>query len=217
MKMKPYAVRQGDYLARLAGRMGFSADAVWNDPRNAELKELRGNGDVLYPGDLLYVPDAAPEPMDLAAKSNNRFEAKVPVVTLDLVFSKDEQPLAGEPYEVHGLPDRVEGTSGGDGGVKLTVPVSVHEVRVVFPKYNAVYPIRVGHLDPIDELSGVRMRLENLGFYRGLGAVAPDDESDAARALDQRAVRAFQAAHNLPVTGEVDDATRGALRDAHGS
>ena len=35
--MKPYVVKQGDYLNKLAHRLCFDAEKVWNDPANAEL------------------------------------------------------------------------------------------------------------------------------------------------------------------------------------
>jgi N-acetylmuramoyl-L-alanine amidase len=66
-----------------------------------------------------------------------------------------------------------------------------------------------GGLDPITELSGIRARLQHLGYLRG----PVDGASDAGT---ERALRAFQEAQGLEVTGVVDDATRDRLREAHG-
>ncbi|MFT3767392.1 MAG: hypothetical protein QM820_18220 [Minicystis sp.] len=46
--MKAYVVRQGDYLKQLAHALGFDADAVWNDPKNAELSQRR-DPNLLHP------------------------------------------------------------------------------------------------------------------------------------------------------------------------
>ena len=54
---KPYVVKAGDYTKKLAHTLGFDADEVWNDPKNAELKKLRKDPDMLVAGDVLFVPE----------------------------------------------------------------------------------------------------------------------------------------------------------------
>ena len=39
--MRPYVIRQGDYITKLAHQRGFDADAIWNDPKNQSLRERR--------------------------------------------------------------------------------------------------------------------------------------------------------------------------------
>jgi hypothetical protein len=51
----PYVVRQGDHLAKVAVRMGFDADRVWNSDKNASLRERRPDRNMLCAGDILYV------------------------------------------------------------------------------------------------------------------------------------------------------------------
>jgi N-acetylmuramoyl-L-alanine amidase len=65
-------------------------------------------------------------------------------------------------------------------------------------------------LDPIDVISGVKQRLRNLCFDCG-------DHSDEETPDLQAALSAFQAKHALSVTGTIDDATRAAILEAHGS
>jgi hypothetical protein len=67
-------------------------------------------------------------------------------------------------------------------------------------------------MDPADEASGVRKRLENLGH---LPAAAVDPESEEI--LLRCAIEAFQRARGIDPTGELDDRTRQELLDAHGS
>ena len=53
-----YTVVQGDYVSRIAAQQGFAGySKIWNHPNNAELKNLRQNPEVLYPGDVLFIPD----------------------------------------------------------------------------------------------------------------------------------------------------------------
>jgi hypothetical protein len=55
-----YVVKAGDWLARIAEEHGSTVSAIWNHPDNAEHRGRRGSPDVLYPGDVLHIPVAAP-------------------------------------------------------------------------------------------------------------------------------------------------------------
>ena len=73
-------------------------------------------------------------------------------------------------------------------------------------------------MDPIDEPSGVRKRLRHLGYHCDpLRPEGPDSPEEALAALDRSAIQAFQQDHQIAPTGEIDDATRAALVEAHGS
>src|SRR4030095_14342956 len=53
-----YTVKQGDHVAGIAFRFGLSDfRTIWDHPNNTELKNKRQNPNVLFPGDVLYVPD----------------------------------------------------------------------------------------------------------------------------------------------------------------
>jgi peptidoglycan hydrolase-like protein with peptidoglycan-binding domain len=74
--------------------------------------------------------------------------------------------------------------------------------------------ILIGHLNPLEDtddegLSGAQARLLNLGYYAGEvdGEMGP---------RTQAALRAFQEAHGLEVTGELDDETTSKLVEEHG-
>jgi len=212
--MLPYVVKQGDYLEKLAHAQSFDADAVWNDPKNAELKSER-DPNILHPGDVLYVPERKePQPsLHLATGSDNLYVADVPRVTVCLVFRNLDMPRAAEPYVVGGLGEPEEGVTDPDGRVELQVPVHVREVQVVFPKANVAYPIRVGDMDPIDQPSGVRKRLLHLGYYV---EPSPDAGEGDEEVSEQAAIHAFQMANDLLPTGLLDDETRAQLLSQHG-
>ena len=84
--MKPYVVKQGDHLTKLAHKMGFDADTVWNDSKNAELKKAR-KPDILKAGDVLWVPDEPKKKLSLTAQSSNAYVAKVPKVPMKIALS----------------------------------------------------------------------------------------------------------------------------------
>ena len=214
--MKPYVIKQGDYLLKVAHILGFDPDQVWNDPKNAELKKLRKDPKMLVAGDILFIPDEPKKGLQLNAKQANAFVAKVPMVKSKVVIAVAGKPWANEKYVIEGLGDDVEHTPDGDGNVSFEAPVHVREVVVRFVDKELVFQVGIGDLDPIGTDSGARMRLTHLGFYG-----ASVEGADEYEAFDDKqlaaAVAAFQAENGLPATGALDDATRKAIVVAHGS
>ncbi len=211
--MRPYVVRQGDYLTRLAHTMGFDADAAWGDARNEALRRRRTNMDVLAPGDVIYLPEPRRAGRSIAPHATNSYRARVATVTVRLTMRGDDgAPLANERYAVEGLGPRLtEGTTDGHGNLTFEAPVSAREVRLRFAEGRAVIPLQIGHMDPISERSGAPARLLNLGYLSALGG---EGEGDGAL-FD--ALQRFQREHHLAPTGALDDATRDALQRAHGA
>lgn len=70
-----------------------------------------------------------------------------------------------------------------------------------------ILPLNLGHLDPVDAVSGVKQRLANLTFECGSG---DDLTPELAGAL-----RMFQQKNGLEITGEIDQATKDALAKLH--
>ena len=209
MAMTPYVIKQGDYLAKLAHELGFDLATILDHEKNAELKKKRPDPNVLYPGDVLFVPEPEPPSTPVAQGTSNDYGAKVPTVKVTLVFEGDGKPMANQPCEVDGLPE-TSATTDGQGEVTFEVPVNVREFTVTLTGTDYQYQVMVAHVDPPTEQSGLRQRLTNLGHYRR--ASDPEDAEAFAGA-----VASFQAASSLPQTGEVDDATRDAIVAAHGS
>jgi uncharacterized protein involved in type VI secretion and phage assembly len=211
--LQPYVIRQGDHVAKLAFVHGFDADAVWNDGKNAELKAKRKKPSIVHPGDILYFPRAKQEGLALSKGTSNPYTVDIPKKTLRLVFKDDR--LFGAKYVIEGLGAPLEGATDGEGVLTAQIPVHLREVNVVFPAVHVEYGVLLGDLDPIEETTGVRKRLEHLGHR---AATQGDSESDAeAEAADREAIAAFQTAQGMEATGTLDDATRAALADAHGS
>jgi hypothetical protein len=206
-------------LQKLAFTMGFDADQVWGDPSNADLKQQRQDGDILLPGDVLYVPDDPPKKLPFTKESENPYKAKLPTVTVKIVLTgPGGDPLANEPYVVKGTgaPEE-EKTTGADGSVTFEAPIHLRQADLVLTKKKKTYAVRIGDLDPAGEPSGARMRLEHLGYYAAVAARGDAAQASRDAAQLASALRAFQSDQGLPATGAIDDATRAALVAAHGS
>lgn len=211
-----YVVKQGDYLAKIAFEQGVELRDIWNHTKNAALRASRGSPNLLHPGDVLFIPHAPDGLFDLRKGEVNRFVTMIPDVDLNVRFVHLDEVLANTPCEVHGLPGHadlpLEATTDAEGGLQLKVSPLLDSLTVRFPSRELDFPLRIGHLDPTEEISGINGRLANLGFVSwtyahsraGAEEVVPD------------AIRAFQRAHGIPPTGELDDQTREAIIRAHG-
>jgi hypothetical protein len=210
--MQPYVVRDGDHLSVIAHKLGFDADTVWNDPKNADLKKLRGSPNILCAGDVVYVPD--PKPKDwstLTIGTLNPFVSPVPTVQLSLGFSQNGKALINAKCIIHGLAEPNQFSTDAAGRLSVSIPVTLQTVSVEFPDIPMVRRVKIGHLDPVGEPTGVLQRLQNLGYVSPRTRVDPNDAATLAGPL-----AAFQRAAALTVTGALDDDTRGALQKAHG-
>jgi len=215
--VKPYVIKQGDYLIKLAHILSFDADEVWGSARNAELRKKRPNHNVLVPGDVLFIPDVEePKKNRFSAKSSNDYVAFVPRTKVKVAMNMAGKPMKDETYVVRGIgEDEKERTTDGQGNIKFEASVHVRDVEVHFPERKLTRTVAIGGLDPIEEPSGLKMRLTHLGFYTAQPPAASREPRDENRL--EAAVAAFQSANALPSTGKLDDATKAAVLAAHGS
>ncbi|MFO0653353.1 MAG: peptidoglycan-binding protein [Polyangiales bacterium] len=210
--VRPYIVRQGDYVAKIAAQLGCSEDEIWSHEKNKELRESGRTKGVLAPGDVLYVPDVAVKRPAVAIQSGNPFGGNVPRVSVRLIFAERGEPRSKKKYRVWCSGEKREGTTDDGGALSVDVPVTAAMIRVEFEDPFASYPVWIGHVDPSTEQSGVVVRLRQLGYLPGGGALPDDDDASTTDA-----VKAFQRDRRLDVTGELDEATRSEIEKAFGS
>ncbi len=187
--MQPYVVKQGDHLPLLAYRFGFDADAVWNDPANDDLRKQRPDPNLLLPTDVLYIPDQvdkSPVTHSLQTGQTNAFVSDPPKVSVVIVFADSDR--ASQPFTVTELPDLTGLSTDGDGSATFDVPITLQRVSIVFASDSVTFLVNVGHADPIETLSGVAQRLQNLGY------LDPDLDIDGLEVDTARAaLQALQA------------------------
>ena len=207
-----HTVIPGDSMASLAKRYGFIWEQLWDHPNNKELADLRQNPNTLMSGDVVFIPDIEPKSVDVTMEQRFRYRRKGIPSKLTLQLKENGEPRADIPYTIE-LDDStiLDGRTDADGFVKASVqPERKWGIVRVDGRWGPEeYTVRLGHLDPIDEISGVQQRLSNLG------ADCPttgemDDKTKAA-------LTNFQARHKLDKTGEIDDATRQKLLEECGS
>lgn len=216
-----HVVKPGDCLYRIAQQYGF-ADwrTIYEHADNAEFRELRPNPNVIYPGDEIHIPAPAPKQLSLATSKQHKIKVERPKIMLRIeLHDERDEPLADKEFSLAFGVTVYEGTTNGDG--ILEQKIKPGEERGQLTVYltgdraaeRYVWDISVGHLDPVEELSGVRQRLNNLGFYCEPGGVGVEGEIDESLRM---ALLGFQRVAEIELTGEADDATRAKLVELHG-
>jgi hypothetical protein len=209
-----YTVQQGDHIFGITRQFGFwDYRTIWNDGQNAQLRKQRPNPHVLYPGDVVYIPDKKQKTQSIATGKVHRFELRAKPLKLRLTLRDfDNQPIPGMPCELH-IEDQVFNlTSNGDGLIEHEVPVTAQSGVLKVPDLDLELPVKIGHLDPHDEDSGWQGRLINLGYHQG-----PLPQADVADPTFRYALEEFQCDYKLKVTGEPDAPTKAKLKEIHGS
>lgn len=230
--MPQHTVRAGDCIYSLARRHGFHWQTLWDHPDNSALKERRGDPGCLQPGDVVALPELRPRSESGATEQRHRFRRKGATVLFRVRLLKEPEtqeqsgeeaeapepePLADVEYvlEVDGVLSR--GRTDGEGRIETAIPPDARCGRLTLEPGTAnerVQELTLGGLDPVDEESGVRIRLTNLGYPSAASGEASGEEAGSAL---QEALRSFQRDHGLDVTGEADQETRDRLMSEHGS
>jgi hypothetical protein len=213
-----HTVKPGEYLAKIAAQYGFrNYSTIWDHPNNAALKEQRENPNVLMPGDTVYIPNKEQKQVIVATTQRHRFQVATPKILLRVALKNfDDQPLADTECEL-----QVEGktyhlTTDSDGLIEQEIPATAENAGLTFTDPMIpldIQVIKIGHLDPVEENSGQRARLSNLGYYLG----SLDNPSDDDEAQLRVAIEEFQCDNGLPATGAGDFATQAKLAEVHGS
>lgn len=197
-----YDIKQGDTLIALAAKNGLESwETILDAPENAELKKKRPDPGILKEGDRVFIPNKVMRHEPSAVDAKHPYKVSRPTAWIRVAV-KDEHgaALKGKKYTLSVDSNVTGGTIADDGVIERAVPVNASEGTLTVWLDDAtteVWSLRIGHMDPLDEDSGIEARLANLGF----------DCGDLASS-----VRAFQERLGLEATGTVDDALRETLK-----
>jgi N-acetylmuramoyl-L-alanine amidase len=204
-----HVIEQGESVVQLAERYGLSAETVWNDAANANLKEKRGDMNVLMPGDVLVITDKTPKSVGAVTGKQHRFRRKGVPAYFRLQLFHVYEPRVKEKYTLV-IDDGsiIEGTTNDQGVIELFVPTSAKEGTLIVGPEELELHLRFGHLDPHDEVAGIQKRLNNLGFRGGEPNGVLDEGTRAALAE-------LQSLWGITASGEPDTATLRRIATLH--
>ncbi len=214
--MPIHKVQFGDCMSSIAEQYGFFWQTLWNLPQNAELKAKRGNPNVLMPNeDSVFVPEKELKTESRSTGQMHKFRVKNVPAKLRIQFMDEGKPRANVPYTLT-IDGKVVSNPGdkttSNGMVACSIsPLAKQGTLVLGSGEDAEeYNLNLGHLNPAKDLSGIKQRLRNLGFYNGSINMELDDDT-------KNAIAAFQAVSGLNPTGELDKATESKLEQVHDS
>lgn len=217
-----HVVRQGEWVSKISAQYGIVSDwrRVWNHPKNSSLRQKRREPNVIYPGDLLFIPELELKDEICSTDNRHRFKLKTGKKKLKFVLRDwEDEPRAGTicALEINGRLWEKEIETDEQGGLEFEIPEGVSAARLlVGKKRSEAYQVFVGHLDPIDEVSGYQQRLANLGYYSGDidGIDGPQTKSAIRSFQDYENARAGSEA--LKVDGIIGPKTIARLQQRHG-
>lgn len=234
-----HVVGEDESVNSVAYRAGFFWQTLWDHPKNAELKKLRGDPDLLYAGDVVHVPDKRPKDHDAATEKLHRFRLKGTPAKFVIVLTRPPasapvkersaagaaweyveqevrppapEPAADVPFELLAEGALLKrGRTGKDGRIEATLrPDAQDGVLVLDPGTPEEQRIELNFRE-MDPAATIPGVCKRL-VNLGYGCPVASEVTPAVAA----AVAAFQRDHGLPVTGVPDDATRDEIRKAHG-
>jgi hypothetical protein len=241
-----YIIQRGDCLHSIAMDCGVSWQKIWDHPENSTLKSLRKDPNILKEGDNLYLPDPEVREESGGTDQNHGFTLKGFAVVLNLrildyefeqtrssprppaspgarhVTEDDPEPVpvkqkavprANVPFTLEIDGNVISGNTDNDGVINQNIPPNARQGTLTIEpgtQNEMVIPLQLGALDPVSEISGVKHRLSNLGFICG-------DPTDEMTPEFEEALCQFQQWNDIQVTGQPDAATKGKLKQLHGS
>lgn len=208
--MATHTVKKGEHLAAIAAQYGFAdTAAIWDHPDNQALKDQRKDPNVLLEGDEVAIPPAREKSETGETGRHHRIRIKRPRLMLRFVVQDGVgAPIANQSFTLEVDGTMIGGETKEDGLIEQEVPAGAK--KGVLEVADTRIEFEVGHLDPVEEVSGWRARLANLGYE-------PGDKDDPEDAVLRSAVEEFQCDAGIGVTGDLDDATLAKLREVYGS
>ncbi len=210
-----YTVKAGDCLSSIAVKFGMLPETVWNDSANQQLRNKRKDSHVLFPGDILQIPDIRKRQESVSTDAKYRFNRKAVPEVLKIQLLLKGKPRENLDYQLDIDGKILKGKTNAKGELQEPIPPDASSARLIISKQgddesDEVYDLTLGHIDPIEETKGAQERLANLSYYFGSvdGKLGESTES---------AVKAFQEHEGLDPSGKLDDKTKQKLEAAYGA
>jgi hypothetical protein len=199
---------RGDSVTSLAEQYGFFWETIWNHAENAEIRAKRKDPNIIYPGDEVYIPELRRKEENRATGARHRFKKKGVPAMLKLRLTRLGKPRAHESYTLV-LDGKVfTGSTDGDGLIEVEIPPDCRSGQLKLKNGKEVYPLTIGALDPWDTPTGMKQRLNNMGYACPMNDDTTDPKTRAA-------IKAFQEKYGLEPTGKADEKTMKTIDEKH--
>jgi N-acetylmuramoyl-L-alanine amidase len=215
-----HTVCQGECLSSIAKKYGFvNYKTIYNHSSNSDFRKKRPDPNVIYPGDVIHIPDKEPRQEACDSGKAHRFKIAKAKVELKIVIKDDDgKAIANTPYELEFAGLRVEGKTDKNGLLQQEIPIGTQSATLYLKDLDTRWNLEIGSLDPVHDhddvnsaiISGIQGRLNNLGYPCGSvdGTLGPKTRA---------ALKDFQeeVLGRKEPDGEPDKETRDALVKEH--
>jgi len=199
-------VGTGETTSSLAKKKGFFWKTIWEHGENAELRAKRDDPNVLFEKDDIFIPERVPKKVSKGTEAEHVFRRKGEPSKIKMQMLQLGKPRADEDYIFDCDGKLTNGKTDADGRLEHFIPGDAKNGKLIFKGGKEVHHLKLGNLDPLDLISGVQQRLNNLGYNCG-GEMGKMGEKT------KEALEKFQADNELKVSGEPDEATKAKLQE----
>lgn len=211
--MLKHKVKDNESVISLSHLYGIPVDKIWNHPDNQKLKDKNRTPGILCTGDELTIPDKEINEVEIQTGKLVKIKVKrISTTNLSIRFYLNGKSRANETYLLKIENNEFRGKLEDDGKLDIKVPVNAKEAVIFLGNRSSQqkYILKIGDLDPVSEVRGVKQRLMNLGFFWG-------ELNSTMDAQIRSTIKYFQKKYKLNETGEIDSATQNKLREIYGS
>jgi N-acetylmuramoyl-L-alanine amidase len=208
-----YKVKQGDCLSRIAQRFHYTVDKLSKLPENKHLQENRRTKDILFPGDIVYIPEIEVRSEKASSGARHKYKLQpTPKMEVALCLMSEERPRVKLACKLvleqrQGPANVVEAFTDENGVVRFDIPLWVNSGVLKIDACES-YHLLFANLDPVTTVSGAQQRLANLGHF-----VDCNNKFDENT---QSAFLKFQKDEGITESGLLDDEMMTALENRHG-
>ncbi len=217
--MLTHTVAQGENLTLIAKKYGYSDyRLIYQHADNSEFRRQRPDPNILYPGDVLCIPEILPGTKTASTGKKSQYRVKSQVKEKLKIKVQDVEGSAwgGIKVKLEVEGELFELELGDDGliEVEISPEVSTGWLKLFLDKgsenHTHCYELCLNYLDPVEKLSGVQARCNALESECGeVDGVMGDNT--------EKAVKAFQGEYDLDVDGIPGPLTQNKLRAVFGS
>ncbi|HWL89472.1 MAG TPA: peptidoglycan-binding protein [Polyangiaceae bacterium] len=203
-----HIAEQGDCVASIAAQYGTTPDRILNLEDNKEFLQKRKDPNVLFRGDVVSVP-RDPNTETVPTETSQTFRLSGRTTRLKICLRDClNLPRKNVSYRLVIGDKEVVGKTDEKGNIDQPILAELKDATLFVDGGEEPFDVHIGAIDPVDELTGVQARLNNLGYDAGPedGVLGPQTEA---------AVRAFQFAQGFEESGKPDSATQKALLKVH--
>ncbi len=217
--MKTHVIKQGESLGSIAKDYNLpSGMALYEHESNKAFRELRKNPNIIYPGDEINIPESKDFEIKIDTGRAHKIMAmrKKPDYFRLKIQDSEGQVWAGKRVCLKLARYEIDTEVGEDGLIEIELKSPIKESGKLdvyldpeSPDPTHSFEVMVGYLDPIDTVSGLQARLNQLGFDAGVVDGISGQQTKTA-------TKAFQSANELDVDGIAGPKTRAKLEEVYG-